>query len=171
MNRDAVTASSARLPRVRRTRSPFRAYLRRHRFGFALGMAITAAGSFAATIPPRFIGEIIDQLGDGTTMSVVVPLGGLMLLASAVEALLRAGGQYTIVSLARTVEYDLRADLFAHLQTLHLAYYQHQRIGDLMARMTNDLNVVRTMMGAGFMTLTMTLTTLFFAVGAMLALN
>ena len=56
-----------------------------------------------------------------------------------------------LIGASRHIEYDMRNDFFAHLQTLPLAYFQTHRTGDLMSRATNDLNAVRMMIGPSVM--------------------
>jgi len=146
-------------------------YLRKHRTQLLLGALCVAAGSIAAVVPPRFIGAIVDALTTGTTLDVVARLALLMLLFSALESVFRSGGRYLMMNTSRFVEYDMRNDLFAHLQRLHLGYFQHQRIGDLMARMTNDLSAVRQMQGPGFMNVLATTMTFVFTIASMLALS
>src|SRR5262249_5042468 len=55
------------------------------------------------------------------------------------------------VVMSRDIENDLRDDYYAHLQRLPLSFFQQTRIGDLMARATNDLNAVRMMIGPAVM--------------------
>ena len=146
-------------------------YLGKHRTQLFLGALCVAAGSVAAVVPPRFIGAIVDALTTGTTLEVVVRFALLMLLFSALESVFRAGGRYLMMNTSRFVEYDMRNDLFAHLQRLHIGYFQHQRIGDLMARMTNDLSAVRQMQGPGVMNVLATTMTFVFTIASMLALS
>jgi ATP-binding cassette subfamily B protein len=54
---------------------------------------------------------------------------------------------------------------------MHLGYFQHQRIGDLMARLTNDLQAVRQMVGFGILMLTNTLMTLVFTFVSMFGVD
>jgi ATP-binding cassette, subfamily B, multidrug efflux pump len=56
-----------------------------------------------------------------------------------------------VIGISRDIEFDLRNDLFAHLETLSYSYYQRMRTGDIMARVTNDLNAVRMLMGPAIM--------------------
>src|SRR3970282_1456686 len=57
----------------------------------------------------------------------------------------------SIFGAARQIEYEMRNDYFAHLQRMHLGYFQHTRTGDLMARAVNDLNAVQRLAGPGIM--------------------
>ena len=51
--------------------------------------------------------------------------------------------RYTIIGVSRMIEYELRSDLFAHLQRMEHAFFQEMHTGDIMARATNDLSAVR----------------------------
>jgi ATP-binding cassette subfamily B protein len=55
--------------------------------------------------------------------------------------------RHAVIGISRHVEFDLRNELFAHLQRLSLRYFQSTRTGELMARATNDLAAVRMMLG------------------------
>jgi ATP-binding cassette subfamily B protein len=59
--------------------------------------------------------------------------------------------RWILIGISRDVEYDLRNDLFAHLMRLSSRYYTEHRTGDLMSKLTNDLNAVRNMVGPGIM--------------------
>ncbi|MFI5269954.1 MAG: ABC transporter ATP-binding protein, partial [Chloroflexota bacterium] len=69
------------------------------------------------------------------------------------------------------IEYRLRNDLLLHLQRLHPAFFQTTRTGDLMARMTNDLNAVRQMLGPGLQNFTNTLVSFVITLAIMLSIS
>jgi ATP-binding cassette subfamily B multidrug efflux pump len=153
-------------------RTTFFHYLAGHRLQLVAGVCLGAGSSLAAVVPPRFIGEIIDTLQrSGTEFDIVLRLALLIVLFAAIEAALRAGARYVMLDASRKAEYSMRNDLFAHLQRMHLAYFQHQRIGDLMARMTNDLTWVRQMMGPGIMQGSFTIMVFAFAVLSMISVS
>jgi len=56
-----------------------------------------------------------------------------------------------VIGISREIEFDLRNDLFRHLESLSYSYYQRTRTGDIMARATNDLNAVRMLLGPAIM--------------------
>ena len=56
-----------------------------------------------------------------------------------------------MIGISREIEFDLRNDLFRHLESLSYSYYQRTRTGDIMARATNDLNAVRMLLGPAIM--------------------
>jgi ATP-binding cassette subfamily B protein len=76
-------------------------------------------------------------------------------LATAVTRIL---SRVWIFNAARAAEYDLRSDLFGHLMTLSPAYYRTHPTGDVMSRLTNDVQTVRAMWGAGLVHLANSLT-------------
>jgi ATP-binding cassette subfamily B protein len=143
-------------------RATFLRYLGEHKIRIALGVFVVGLSAFVAVLSPLLIGRIVDALTQGEPLDSVVRLAALMVALAAVESALRGFGRWRILDASRRVEYRMRNDLLAHLQTMHLGYFQHQRIGDLMARLTNDLQAVRQMVGFGILMLTNTLLTLVF---------
>jgi ATP-binding cassette subfamily B multidrug efflux pump len=127
--------------------------------------------AFAAVLGPLIIGRIVDALTQGAELETVLRLAALMVGLAAIESALRGLGRWRILDASRRIEYQMRNDLLAHLQTQHLAYFQHQRIGDLMARLTNDLQAVRQMVGFGILMLTNTLLTLIFTFVSMFGVD
>ena len=76
-----------------------------------------------------------------------------------------------VIGISRHIEYELRNDLFAHLERLPVAYFQRGRTGDLMSRTTNDLAAVRSMLGPGVMYLVNTVVTALVSLGFMLSIS
>jgi ATP-binding cassette subfamily B multidrug efflux pump len=136
-----------------------------------MGVAIVGLSSFVAVLPPLLIGRIVDTLTTRADPDAVLRLALLMVALAGAENVLRGFGRWRILDASRQIEYRMRNDLLAHLQTMHLAYFQHQRIGDLMARLTNDLQAVRQMVGFGTLMLTNTLLTLLFTFISMFSVN
>ncbi len=77
-----------------------------------------------------------------------------MLLIAAiavVQGVARTFSRFVIFNIGRDIEYDLRNDLFAHLDTQPLAFYQQRQTGDLMSRLVNDVTAVRLLLGLGIL--------------------
>jgi ATP-binding cassette subfamily B protein len=72
--------------------------------------------------------------------------------------------RWIIIGISRDIEFDLRNDLFRQLEKQSASYYQEHRTGDIMARMTNDLNAVRMLLGPAIM---YTANTVLFFAGAL----
>ena len=82
----------------------------------------------------------------------------------AVKAIFQFLTRWVLIGVSREIEFDLRNDLFAHLERLSYSFYQRTRTGDIMARATNDLNAVRMLVGPGIM---YTANTVVFTAGAL----
>ena len=89
----------------------------------------------------------------GLTSADVSDYALLIVAIALVQALARACSRFLIFNVARDVEYDLRNDLFAHLEKLPLDYYHRQTTGDLMSRLVNDIGAVRLMLGPAVLNL------------------
>jgi ATP-binding cassette subfamily B protein len=90
----------------------------------------------------------------------------LMLAIAASKGVFQFLTRWLVIGVSREIEFDLRNDLFRHLEGLSYSYYQKTRTGDIMARTTNDLNAVRMLLGPAIMysanTLVFTAAALFF---------
>lgn len=146
-------------------------YLGRHPVKLLVGSALVTLASLFAVIPPRFIGAIIDQVTTQAPFSSIVVLALGIVVVSIGEFAVRGFGRYHVVDASRRTEYEMRNDLLRHLQSMDLSYFQRQRIGDLMARLTNDLTAVRQMYGFGILMTLMTITTLIFSIISMFGVS
>jgi len=84
---------------------------------------------------------------------------------------LRYGMREILNGISRRIEYDLRNDLFVHLEKLDATYFGHTRTGDIMARLTNDLGAVRMAAGPAIMYLMNTIAGSLFALFFMLRID
>ncbi len=78
-------------------------------------------------------------------------VAGLLIGLSLIKAFFQFWTRWILIGISRDAEYDLRNDLFRHLLRLSPRYYTEHRTGDLMSKLTNDLNAVRNMIGPGIM--------------------
>src|SRR6202040_2200500 len=89
----------------------------------------------------------------------------LILAIALIKGIFQFLTRWVVIGISRDIEFDLRNDLFAHLESLSYSYYQRTRTGDIMARATNDLNAVRMLLGPAIM---YTANTIVFTAGALL---
>jgi len=127
------------------------AYMLRYRRGFALGLACTALSTVASLATPWVLKLAVDDLALGVTGAKLRTYASLILGLALVGGAFRFLMRRIIVGVSRHLEYDLRNDFFARLQTLSPANFHASRTGDLMSRATNDLNAVRMMAGPAVM--------------------
>jgi ATP-binding cassette subfamily B protein len=113
----------------------------------------------------------IDAISAGAPIRTIWQLSGIIVLAAIVGGAFRYGMRELMNGVSRWMEYDLRNDLFTHLETLDSAYFAHTRTGDIMARLTNDLGAVRMALGPAVMYLTNTIFGGLFALYFMLRID
>src|SRR5437763_512202 len=138
---------------------------------FTVGLLIVLASSAITSVIPWFLRRAIDAIGAGAPMRTIWQLAGLIVLAAIVGGAFRYGMRELMNGVSRWMEYDLRNDLFTHLETLDPAYFAQTRTGDIMARLTNDLGAVRMALGPAVMYLTNTIFGGLFALYFMLRID
>jgi ATP-binding cassette, subfamily B, multidrug efflux pump len=100
---------------------------------------------------PWWIREAVRIIESGGSLRDVTFYAAVIGVAAVVQGVVRACSRALIFNAGRDVEYDLRNDLFAHLEKLPLSFYHSQRTGDLMSRVINDISAVRMMLGPGIL--------------------
>jgi ABC-type multidrug transport system fused ATPase/permease subunit len=145
-------------------------FLSPYKAGVAVSFLFAAAAMGATVAIPWLTGSAIDATRRGDKadlvwLAVVVALAGLLRLGFSVARRLVAGR----VSLG--VEYDLRQRLYAHLQSLELGFFDRQQTGQLMSRVTVDLQAVRFFLGYGLIFIGQSLFTIVLAGAAMFVLR
>jgi ATP-binding cassette subfamily B protein len=138
---------------------------------FTIGLLIVVASSAITSVIPWLLRRAIDAISAGAPLSTVWKLSGFIVLAAIVGGAFRYGMRELINGVSRWIEYDLRNDLFTHLETLDSAYFAQTRTGDIMARLTNDLSAVRMAVGPAVMYLANTITGALFALFFMLRID
>ena len=128
-------------------------YIWRHRLQYLLGIITLFVVDYLNLLIPELTGVITDGLKDGTMnqTDVIQKVGTILGVGLGLGAG-RFLWRYFIFGGARQIEYELRNDMFAHLETLSVEYYNEHKTGDIMARFTNDLNAVRMSIGPAIVT-------------------
>ncbi len=131
-------------------------YYHPYRLQVATGLGAVVLAAALAALVPSFLQRGIDAIRDGAHSSVILQLGGVMLVTAAASGVLRFVMRQLLNGISRRIETDLRRDVFARLTTLDAAWFARWRTGDLMARLTNDLSAVRMAAGPAVMYFTNT---------------
>ncbi|HUB01224.1 MAG TPA: ABC transporter ATP-binding protein [Terriglobales bacterium] len=143
-------------------------YLRRYWRGLALGTLCVLLTQGIAVQYPRVIEHAIDDLRVSVNHRNLAVYALLIIGIFLVKGVFQFLTRYVVIGISRDIEFDLRNDLFAHLERLSYSYYQRNRTGDIMARATNDLNAVRNLLGPAVMysanTIVITVFALFYMV-------
>jgi len=130
---------------------PLIPYLKRYRRGLFLGFLCVLFTNGIWVLFPQVIRRAINHLHLGGNRHQLL-LDALLIIAVACsKGIFQFLTRWVVIGISRDIEFDLRNDLFAHLERLSYPYYQRNRTGDIMARATNDLNAVRMLLGPAIM--------------------
>jgi len=130
-----------------------------------------ALADLVALTQPQVLRFAVDDLYRGVTAWKLGRYALILFGIAAVSGVFKYWMRQYVIGVSRHVEFDLRNDLFAHLERLPVAYFQRERTGDIMSRATNDLAAVRTMLGPGVMYSVNTVVTALASLGFMLAIS
>ncbi|MBZ5668144.1 MAG: ABC transporter ATP-binding protein/permease [Acidobacteriia bacterium] len=130
---------------------PLRPYLARYKGRYVAGFVCLLVSQTVGVLVPLLIKTGIDDLARSVALRRLLMVVGLLAAVSIVKAVFQFWMRWILIGISRDAEYDLRNDLFRHLMRLSPRYYTEHRTGDLMSKLTNDLNAVRNMIGPGIM--------------------
>src|SRR5271166_1727198 len=130
---------------------PLLPYLKRYRWGYVAGTLCVFLTNGIWILFPLVLGKAADDLHSGVTRHKLLIYAGLLLAIAVTKGIFQFLTRWIVIGISRDVEFDLRNDLFAKLESLSYSYYQRHRTGDIMARATNDLNAVRMLLGPAIM--------------------
>ena len=134
---------------MRATLRSLRGYLARHTGMLFLGGCCIVIANLIALVPPLLLQEAIDGLGRREGLGLLTRYALLIVAVALGAGIFQFLSRYVVNGVSRHIEYELRTDLFQHFQRLDLDYFQRRKLGDLVARATNDLTQVRQMLGPG----------------------
>ena len=131
--------------------APLFAYMRRYRLSYVWGTLACLCTNIVSVQAPRVLESAINALKTGTTRQHILWLAILLVIISLTRGIFLYTQRWVLIGISRDIEFDLRNDLFRKLEKQDTGFYHTYRTGDLMARMTNDLNAVRMLLGPGLM--------------------
>jgi ATP-binding cassette subfamily B protein len=131
--------------------SPLYKYMRRYRWGYVRGTLACVATNIVAVQFPRVLGMAVDRIEKGTTRELILVFASLLVGIILLKGVFLYAQRWILIGISRDIEFDLRNDLFRKLELQDAGFYQRYRTGDIMARMTNDLNAVRMLLGPALM--------------------
>ena len=141
---------------VRQGQLRYRDLLSPYKRHLAWGAVLLLLTNFCNLIGPRLINDAISLLeGEQPFLAKAMPgvtvtvglVASVLATAALVSAFVRVASRVMVFNVGRDVERDLRQRLFAHLSVMSPEYFQENEIGDLMNRMTTDLNNIRLLAG------------------------
>jgi ATP-binding cassette subfamily B multidrug efflux pump len=150
---------------------PLYKYMSRYRWAYVRGSLACVCTNLIAVQFPSILGRAVDALGREVTRERIFYFAALLVAISLGKGIFLYAQRWILIGISRDIELDIRNDLFRTLEIQDTGFYQRYRTGDLMARMTNDLNAVRMLLGPALMYSANTIFLTVFALVFMLRLS
>src|SRR5512141_621440 len=144
---------------------PLFPYLRRYRAQYFWGTLAVFVNNGVWILFPLVIRRAINDLNSGVTRDKLITYSAMLLGVAIVKGIFQFLTRWVLIGISREIEFDMRNDLFRHLESLDYSFYQRTRTGDIMAKATNDLNAVRMLLGPAIM---YSANTIVFTIGALI---
>ncbi len=125
-------------------------YAKRYPTAYISGLFLLIVFAALNTLAPLLVGQAIDVLQGGAgedRYAEALRVIGLLLVVTLGSAVVMIVVRRAILQASWDIQFDIRHDLFQHFTVLDSGYYDNTRVGDLMARLTADLNAVRMLAG------------------------
>lgn len=146
-------------------------YFRPYRRSLFVGILCILGSTVVGLLIPALVGRAVDELRSGVTWAKLTRYALTILGVSGISGVFLFLQRRILINMSRHVEYDLRRDFYAHLQRMPISFYHQNRIGDLMARATNDLAAVRQLAGPMIMYTLQTVFVVLFVLPLMLRIS
>jgi len=147
-------------------------YIRRYWPRFAWGMFFVLAANAISVWVPVVVGQAVNAITDrASLMDELFQLGIFVVSIAGVGGAFRYLMRRVLIDTSRDIEFDFRNDIYLHLQQMDATFYDNHSTGDIMARMTNDIDIVRMMLGPAIMYSANTIFTLPIVIAIMLYLD
>lgn len=146
-------------------------YLRPYRLAVAASLALLFAGAALELAGPYLTKVALDRAIPDEDLRLLGWLVGAYVLSLVLAFVCEYADALLTTWLGQRVMFDLRAEVFAHLQRMSLRYFDRNPVGRLMTRVTNDVEQLNDAFSSGLVTIFGDVFTLLFIVGMMLQLD
>jgi len=146
-------------------------YLRPYRWLTAAAVALLMSQSVLALVGPRLTEQALDVAVPKHDVGLLSLLAGLYLVTLVLDFGVEYGGTLLTSYIGQRVMYDLRLQIFGHLQRLSISYFDRHPVGRLMTRVTSDVETLNELFSSGVVTIFGDAFTLVAIMGMMLAID
>jgi len=130
-------------------------------------IAAAATAAFAKLLQPVLDQAMIGVQNDPQTIHVIVPLGAMIFASFVTRGIATYIHTIKMNKISQSIVADIQRDVFAHFMTLDLKFFHKYPSGQLVSRVTNDVNVMRTAVSDSLTGIGSNLLTLIFLIGVM----
>ena len=122
-------------------------------------------------INPYLSGKLVDEVIMKNKLNMLIYILRIMILVTVIKAIIRYTYQMTFERVSQNVIFEIRQQMYNKLQELDLDYYNKTRTGDIMARMTGDMDAIRHFVAWVMYNIFENVTVFIFAIGSMFIIN
>ncbi|HWI50797.1 MAG TPA: ABC transporter ATP-binding protein [Symbiobacteriaceae bacterium] len=137
----------------------------------ALSFLQIGLASFLGVLSPRIVGWMVDTVLTDGQWQWLIPGAVAVVTLALIQGVLRYGQRYVMESVSQRVIFEVRSDLYRKLQSLSFGFYDKAQTGELMSRVTADVEAVRQAAGMGIVNGTMHFATVVGIVISMLSMD
>ena len=118
-------------------------YINKYKIRFYFAFVAVLISSLISMINPYLSGKLVDEVIMKNKLNMLIYILGIMILVTVIKAIIRYTYQMTFERVSQNVIFEIRQQMYNKLQELDLDYYNKTRTGDIMARMTGDMDAIR----------------------------
>nr|WP_236561279.1 ABC transporter ATP-binding protein [Pontibacillus sp. HMF3514] len=146
-------------------------YLSREKGKFLLVLSMVLISSILSLLGPYYLGVAVDKVIANPDPDTLLWMLGLLLLIYLFQFTAVFLQNFWMIGIAQNSVFTMRNDLFSHLQKLNMSFYQKKQHGEIMSRVTNDIENVSKTLNSSVIQFTTSTITLIGTVGMMLWLS
>ena len=146
--RTSMQRRPGRVGKIEKARNPRRAltrlvlYLKPYTLSLGLVTGFVLLSSLLGLGGPYLMGVAIDRFIGGKDLAGLLRTAGLMLAVYVASNLFQVAANWIMARISQSALKELRRDLFTHLQTLSMSFFDTHAAGGLMSRLTNDIDAI-----------------------------
>ncbi len=146
-------------------------YIRSYRLKLFLALILIILASFISILYPLLGGKVIDLVVYQNKASLLIPILLIMIVSTFFRTIFRYSYQLLFERVGQNSLFQIREDLYKKLQALDFDFFNHTRVGDIMARMTGDTDAIRHFVSWVIYNILENLLLFIFAIGIMLTID
>lgn len=146
-------------------------YIKKYLKKMIVALLFSAIGGATALLGPIITQKALDEVIPNKDMRTLVMLGILLVGVYAVSVIFVTIRSKIMVKVSQTIIYDIRKDLFAHMQKLSFQYYDDRPQGKILIRVVNYVNSVSDMLSNGLINIILEVINLIFIIAFMMSVD
>lgn len=118
-------------------------YIKKYKIRFIIALILVLICSGMNMINPYLSGVIVDEVITKGNTKLLLPILAVMICINVIKSIIRYYYQFSFEIVSQNSIYEIRNNMYTKLQNLDCQYYNENRTGDLMSRMTGDMEAIR----------------------------